>query len=136
MVKVLYPITWSAGREGETADVLHEIAEEMLEQRIDLLRTAPGANEVDGEVYRRHAQFFEKYATVLDAISFQLTPERWNPATAGDMLARALVYQIDLPAWMLPEWMGPRPQAEEPPLAEMPGETVQQFDHDADQKDL
>jgi hypothetical protein len=124
MVKVMYPITWSAGREGETADVLHDIAEEMLEHRVDLLRTTPGANEVDGEVYRRHAQFFEKYATVLDAISFQLTPERWNPATGGDLLARALAYHIDLPAWMLPEWMGPRTRAQESLLVDVPDDAV------------
>lgn len=107
MVKVIYPITWSAGREGEASDVIHDIAEEMLEHRADLLRNA-GGPEDDSLVFLKQARLLEKYATVLDAIYFQLEPDRWNPETSGEMLLLAQSYQIDLPGWMLPDRMKPR----------------------------
>ena len=45
MAKVIYPITWLAGREGEVADVIHDIAIEMMEHRADLIRYAAGISE-------------------------------------------------------------------------------------------
>jgi hypothetical protein len=102
MVKVVYPITWLAGREGEAADVIHDIAVEMMEHRTDLLRSVTMIPEDEGQNYRRQANLFEEYATVLDAIYFQLEPERWDPETSGGMLDLAQLHHIALPDWMLP----------------------------------
>ena len=107
MAKVIYPITWLAGREGEAADVIHDIAVEMMEHRADLLRYATRIPEGECQVYRKQARLFEEYATVLDAIYFQLEPERWDPETSGEMLDLAQVHNIALPDWMLPDRMKP-----------------------------
>jgi len=102
MAKVIYPITWLAGQEGEAADVINEIAVEMMEHRADLLRNAPGVPKNDGQVYLMKARLFEEYATILKVICFQLEPERWNPETSGELLERAEVHNIFLPDWMKP----------------------------------
>lgn len=107
MAKVIYPITWLAGREGEVADVIHDIAEEMNEYRADLLRYARRMPKVASRVYRKQARLMEEYATVLDAIYYQLEPERWHPETSGDILDLAQLYNIALPDWMLPDRMKP-----------------------------
>lgn len=107
MAKVIYPITWLAGREGETADVLHDIAVEMMEHRADLLRYATKMPKSESRGYRKQARLFEEYATVLDAIYFQLEPERWDPGTSGDMLGLAHLHHIALPDWMVPDQMKP-----------------------------
>jgi hypothetical protein len=129
MVKVIYPITWSAGREGEVADVIHDIAEEMLEHRADLLRNAGGPQD-DCQVYLKQARFLEKYANVLDAIYFQLEPERWNPETSAELLTLAQSYQVDLPGWMLPDRMKPRKMQEDEPFQETPDDAQSRFDNE------
>jgi len=103
MNKVIYPITWLAGREGEVADVIHDIAVEMMEHRTDLLRFATKNSENEDTIYQKEACLFEEYATVLDAIYFQMEPERWDPETSGDMLDLAQLHKIALPNWMLPD---------------------------------
>lgn len=107
MAKIIYPITWLVGREGETADVLHDIAVEMMEHRADLLRYATRMPKSEARAYRKQARLFEEYATVLDAIYFQLEPERWHPETSEEMLDLAQMHNIALPDWMLPDRMKP-----------------------------
>jgi hypothetical protein len=107
MVKVIYPITWLAGCEGEAADVIHDIAVEMMEHRADLLRYATRIPEGECQVYLKQASLLEEYATVLDAIYFQLEPERWDPETPGEVLELSQVHNIALPDWMLPDRMKP-----------------------------
>jgi hypothetical protein len=107
MAKLIYPITWLAGREGEAADVIHDIAVEMMEHRADLLRNAVGNLEGECQVYLKQANLLEVYATVLDAIYFQMAPEHWVPETSGDMLEFAQVHNIALPNWMVPDRMKP-----------------------------
>ena len=102
MLKVIYPITWLAGREGETADVIHDIAVEMMEHRADLLRNATLIPEGECQIYAKQASLLEEYATVLDAIYFQLEPDRWNPETSEEVLKLAQVHNITLPDWMKP----------------------------------
>jgi len=97
MGKVIYPITWLAGREGEVADVLHDIAVEMMEHRADLIRYAAGISEGECHVYRRQARLMEEYATVLDVIYYQLEPERWGSETSAELLDLAQLYNIALP---------------------------------------
>jgi hypothetical protein len=121
MPKVIYPITWLAGREGEAADVLHDIALEMMEHRADLLRHATKIPKTDSRVYRKQARLFEEYATVLDAIYFQLEPERWDPDMSGEMLDLAHLHQIALPDWMLPDRM----KLSHTPLNEPMEETIE-----------
>src|SRR5512142_1252487 len=99
MAKVIYPITWLAGREGETADVIHDIAVEMMEHRADLLRRTIWNPEGECQIYRKQSNLFEEYATVLDAIYFQLEPERWHPETSAKMLELAQLHHIALPDW-------------------------------------
>jgi hypothetical protein len=57
MVKVMYPTTWLAGREGELADVLHDIAVEMLEHRTELLQSAAGNSEGESCVFGNKLAF-------------------------------------------------------------------------------
>lgn len=105
MAKVIYPITWLAGREGEVADVIHDIAVEMMEHRADLLIYATRMPKGESRVYLKQAHLMEEYATVLEAIYFQLEPERWAPETSDEMLDLAQLYNIALPDWMLPDRM-------------------------------
>lgn len=121
MAKIIYPITWLAGSEGEIADIIHDISVEMMEHRADLIRNAIRLPKVESRVYRKQARLFEEYATVLDAIYFQLEPERWNPESHGEMLDLAKLHNIALPDWMLPGWMKPGNM----PADEQPEETIE-----------
>lgn len=107
MTKVIYPTTWMAGREGEVADVIHVIAEEMMEHRADLLRHASDIPEGECQIYQKQAFLLEEYATVLNALYFQLSPEQWDPQAGADLLELVQVHDIVLPDWMLPEGMKP-----------------------------
>ena len=130
MVKVIYPTTWLAGREGEAADVIHDIAEEMMEHRADLLRYATRIPEGDCQVYMKQARLLEEYATVLDAIYFQLEPERWDPSTPGDLLELAQAHQIALPDWMLPDRMKLGKTQTNEPVEETTEYFVNRFDNE------
>jgi len=130
MAKVIYPITWMAGREGEVADVIHDIAEEMIEHRADLLRYAAGISEGECQTYQRQARLLEEYATVLDAIYFQLEPERWNPETSGDMIELAQVHNIALPDWMLPDHMKPGKTQDHEQVKETMEESINRFENE------
>lgn len=100
MTKVIYPITWMAGHEGEAADVIHDIAMEMMEHRADLLRSAIKIPKGESRVYRKQARLLEEYAAVLDAIFYQLEPKQWDPEKSGDFLVLAKAHNIALPDWM------------------------------------
>ena len=101
MVKVIHPITCLAGQEGEAADMIHGIAVEMMRHRADLLRCATRNTEDESQVYLNQARLFGEYATALDAIYFQMEPERWDLETSGEMLELAQAHHIALPEWML-----------------------------------
>jgi hypothetical protein len=128
MAKVIYPITWLAGREGEAADVIHDIALEMMEHRADLLRNATRMPKVESRVYRKQARLLEEYATVLDAIYFQLTPQRWDPETSEEMLDLAQLHHIALPDWMLPDRMKPGKTSSNVPMEETIENEVNRFE--------
>lgn len=130
MGKVIYPITWLAGREGEAADVLHDIAAEMMEHRADLLRHVIHTPEGECQVYRKQARLFEEYATVLDAIYFQLEPERWDPDRPGEMLELALMHHIALPDWMVPDQMKPGKTPANEPMEETIESAVNRFENE------
>jgi hypothetical protein len=110
MVKVIYPITWLAGREGEAADVLHDIAAEMMQHRAELIQHVAEIPEGEAQIYLKQACFLEEYATVLNAIYYQLEPEKWNPEISGEVIELARIHNIALPGWM----KAGDPQADEP----------------------
>jgi stalled ribosome alternative rescue factor ArfA len=130
MVKVVYPITWLAGREGEAADVIHDIAVEMMEHRANLFRHSEKKSKGEGQNYRRQANLFEEYATVLDAIYFQLEPERWDPETSGEVLELAQLHHIALPDWMLPDRMKPGKTRNDEYIKETTEDAVGRFENE------
>lgn len=101
MAKIIYPISRLAGREGQAADMIHDVAVEMMGHRVDLLRSASRNSEGECQIYRKQARLFEMYATVLDAIYYQLEPERWDPKKSAEMLELVKAHNIVLPGWML-----------------------------------
>lgn len=101
MAKIINPISRLAGQEGEAADMIHNIAMEMMEHRADLLRSASRNAEGECQIYRKQARLFEVYSIVLDAIYYQLEPERWDPEKSAEMLALVKAHNIALPGWML-----------------------------------
>src|SRR5512146_762273 len=133
MAKVIYPITWLAGREGEAADVLHDIAVEMMEHRADLLRNATMIAEGECQVYRKQARLMEEYATVLDAIYYQLEPERWDLETSAELLDLAQLYNIALPNWMLPDRMKPAQTPLNEPMEEAEESAINRFENEGGQ---
>lgn len=130
MAKVIYPITWLAGREGEAADVIHDIAVEMMEHRADLFRHSQKNADGEYQIYRKQARFFEEYATVLDAIYYQLEPDRWHPETSADTLELAQLYNIALPDWMLPDRMKPDKTPADEPMEETTEHAVNRFENE------
>ena len=130
MGKVIYPITWLAGREGEAADVIHAIAVEMMEHRADLLRYAAGISEGECQVYRKQARLMEEYATVLDVIYYQMEPERWGSEMSAEMLALAQLYNIALPDWMLPDRVKPAQTPCNAPMEETEESAVNRFENE------
>jgi hypothetical protein len=101
MDKIIYPITWLAGREGKAPDVIHDIAVEMMEHRADLLRNATRVDKAEARFFRKQSRLLEEYATVLDAIYYQLEPEQWDPDTSGNFIELAHAHNIALPDWMV-----------------------------------
>lgn len=133
MVKIIYPITWLAGREGEVADVIHDIAVEMIEHRADLLRNASRMPKGESRVYRKQARLLDEYAAVLDAIYYQMEPGRWDPQTSGDMLDLAQLHNIALPDWMLPDQMKPGTSAVNEPMEEPIENELNRFENEGGQ---
>src|SRR5512142_1352897 len=130
MAKVIYPITWLAGREGETADVLHDIAVEMMEHRADLLRYATRMPKDESRAYRKQALLMEEYATVLDASYYQLEPERWDPEISAGMLELAKLHHIALPDWMVPDRMKPGKTSGCEPVEETIENAINRFENE------
>lgn len=130
MGKVIYPITWLAGREGEAADVIHAIAVEMMEHRADLLRYATRIPKGESRVYRKQARLLEEYAAVMDAIYYQMEPERWDPETPGDVLELARVHNIALPDWMLLDRVKPDITPAHEQMEETTENAINRFEND------
>jgi hypothetical protein len=120
MAKVIYPISAQAGREGEVADVIHDIAVEIMEHRADLIRYATRVPKSESRIFRKQARLLEEYAAALDAIYYQMEPMRWNPEVSRELLDLTQLHNITIPEWMFPARMKPN----EPLSAELSIDTT------------
>lgn len=121
MMDVIYPITRLAGQEGKAADVIHAIAVEMMELRADLLHHSTRIPKSEIRVARKQARLLEEYAAALNAIYYQLEPERWNPVVSKEIHQVVQAYKIALPDWMNPEQEMPVRST----APELPEETIE-----------
>lgn len=98
---ITHPTGWLAGREAPAADVIEQLAIEMLGHRASLEEAAQHAEDPQRqEQSLTMAQMIDRYATALYAIALQLEPERWNPEAMAGLLESARQHHIALPDWM------------------------------------
>lgn len=107
MLNLINPFTRQAVREGQVAEVFHAVAQNMMERRAHLLHEAIKGPRGETRVYRKQSRLLEEYATVLDAIYYQLEPAKWDPEASSDFLRFAQTHQITLPDWMFADPMKP-----------------------------
>jgi hypothetical protein len=101
--KIQYPFGWLAGQEATPAEVIGFLAIQMLGHRSDLMEPIHRRRALDDrerEEMTHQAELLERYATVLDAIYFQMAPERWNAETCSGLLELAEKHHVVLPEWM------------------------------------
>jgi hypothetical protein len=101
---LVMPVGWEAGRPLPLSDALAGMAMEMLSHRSDLQHQAdrrqagPAAEDL-----RRLADELERYAVVIQVLSLQLTPERWQASAMAGLMELAQKHHLALPDWMTAE---------------------------------
>lgn len=130
MMNVINPIQSEAMREGTVADVIHAIAQDMMERRSHLLNNSVKVPKGEARVYRKQSRLLEEYATALEAIYYQLEPAKWNPESLEDLFRFAQAHQITLPVWMFADPMKAGKTGNAESKNETTGEALDRFENE------
>lgn len=130
MVNVINPITRQMIPEDQVAELIHAVAQDMMERRAHLLQNAINVPRAESRVYRKQSRLLEEYAATLDAIYYQLEPTKWDPETSGDILRYAQTHHIPLPDWMSADRMKPGKTENDERIKETTGEALDRFENE------
>lgn len=101
-MKIITPLGWEAGQPLEAADVVKNIAIEMLAHRSDLQEITIRRAKDDQEraAITERAELLEKYAVALYAAAVQMNPAGYQVESMAGLLELAAKHNITLPDWM------------------------------------
>lgn len=101
MTKIIHPLGWEYGREGDPVVVIKALSSEMLGHRSDLQESAVRAiDSQERECLIRQAELLEKYAIALYAVGVQMDPTGYKVENMSGLIELAEKHKITLPDWM------------------------------------